>query len=158
MNNDRAGIQTQSAWLHAASPGVWTAWEVLSNSLSLSLKLLLMCKASSGNFSSLVRSTTCGSKKSTLPRLTYIQVCVSTGWSTAKHDTTHVGLGQGALIESLGRISTGRNLCDFADTACQPQETFVVIRVAWEEVKTSGFVTFFQDYNSFWGKRWNFKH
>lgn len=53
------------------------------------------------------------------------------------------GSGTGALIESLGRISTNRNLCDFADTACQPQETSWVIRVAWEEVKTSGFVTLF---------------
>lgn len=49
----------------------------------------------------------------------------------------------GALIESFSRVSTGKNLCDFADAACQPQEAFVVTQVPWKEVKTSGVVTFF---------------
>lgn len=44
-----------------------------------------------------------------------------------------------ALINCLGRVGTGGNSCGFADTACQPQEAFAVARVAWKEVKTSGF-------------------
>lgn len=140
VNNDRPELQTQSAWLHAVFPRVWTTFGVLGDFLSL-LKLLLTRKASSGNFGSLVTSPAWGSKKSPLAQRTHFQVCVSTEAAAAKHDTTARGLGREPRQNPRAQAARGHRRGS-ADTAGQPQEASAVAGVAWKEVKTSGVVTF----------------
>lgn len=159
MNNDRTEIQTQSAWLHAASPGVWTclkdSWAILPL-----FKLLLICKASFVEFLAWTRLMWV--QKSDIATAQHIFKSVSS-WDephSQTWDSINRGLGQVRWSNPQAE-STGRNFYVTLLTQHPFLRDFCGIRVGWEEVKTSGFAYMLSSCIlqglSFWKARWNFK-